>query len=148
MKTLKSYRSVRLSLVRESAPAPYVGDPRGVIQLVAGMLENRLVECVVAVYLDTRHRVIAVHECSVGGVDSATVEPRAVFGAAVSLSASALILAHNHPSGDPTPSNDDKLITKRVRDAGELLGVELLDHVVIGSHRYYSFATETFEVMP
>lgn len=145
---LKSYRSVRLSLVREQAPAPYLGDSRGVVQLVAGLLQDRTTECVLAIYLDTRHRVIAVHECSSGGVASSVVEPRAVFGAALSLSASALLLAHNHPSGDPTPSGDDKMVTKRIRDAGELLGIALLDHVVIGSRRYYSFATEAFEVTP
>lgn len=68
------------------------------------------------------------------------VHPREVFGPAVALSATAIVVAHNHPSGDPTPSAEDRAVTDRLRAAGELLGIELLDHVVIGDERYYSFA--------
>jgi DNA repair protein RadC len=76
------------------------------------------------------------------------VHPREVFGPAVALAATAIIVAHNHPSGDPTPSANDRAVTDRLRQAGELLGIPLLDHVVIGDARYYSFADEASHAMP
>jgi len=64
------------------------------------------------------------------------------------LAATSIVVAHNHPSGDPTPSAEDRLVTDRLRDAGVLLGIQLLDHVVVGSSRYYSFADEALHVLP
>jgi DNA repair protein RadC len=72
------------------------------------------------------------------------VHPREVFAAAVREGAAAVVVAHNHPSGDPTPSREDRAITERLRRAGELLGIELLDHVVVGDERAYSFAEDGF----
>ena len=100
------------------------------------------------VYLDTRNRPIAVHEAHVGTCDSSPVHPREVFGPAVALSVTSVVVAHNHPSGDPTPSAEDKVVTERLRQAGELLGIKVLDHLVIGSERFYSFASEGFNVLP
>jgi DNA repair protein RadC len=76
------------------------------------------------------------------------VHPREVFGPALALAATAIVIAHNHPSGDPTPSAEDRRVTERLRAAGELLGIELLDHLVIGDERVYSFASEAFERLP
>ena len=101
----------------------------------------------VAVYLDAKHRVIAIHACSVGTVSSSVVHPREVFGPALMTCASALVIAHQHPSGDASPSPEDRRVTERLREAGELLGVEVLDHVVIGAERFYSFADESFHAM-
>ncbi len=89
--------------------------------------------------LTTKHRVIAYHEVSRGTLDATLVHPREVFKAALLANAAAIIISHNHPSGDPTPSADDVALTSRLVAAGELLGIPVLDHVVIGDGRYYSF---------
>lgn len=91
-----------------------------------------------AVSLDTKRRIIAIDTISVGGLDSTIVHPREVFRKAIQRSASAVILVHNHPSGDPTPSPEDLTVTKRMIRAGQLLGIEILDHIVMGDGRYAS----------
>ena len=145
----RSWRRVRVSLVREQAERPYplrhAGD---VVGLLRAFLGDDPRERFCAVYLDSRHRPIAVHDAHVGTCDSSPVHPREVFGPAVALAATALVVAHNHPSGDPTPSEQDRAVTERLRQAGELLGIGLLDHVVIGDRRYYSFADEAFHALP
>ncbi len=91
-----------------------------------------------AVLLTTRHTVLALEQVAAGGLDSALVHPREVFKAAIRWSAAAVILVHNHPSGDPEPSPDDVRITARLAEAGRILGIEVLDHIVIGDGRYVS----------
>jgi DNA repair protein RadC len=76
------------------------------------------------------------------------VHPREVFSPAIRDTATAVVVAHNHPSGDPTPSPEDRAVTDRLRAAGELVGIELVDHLVVGVERYYSFAEESFFVVP
>lgn len=93
------------------------------------------------VMLNTKNQVLAVESVAVGSLNAAIVHPREIFKAAISKSAAAVVLVHNHPSGDPTPSQDDIQITKRLVDAGRLLGIEVLDHVVIGDNRYLSLRT-------
>jgi DNA repair protein RadC len=96
------------------------------------------------VLLDVRSRVMGLQQVSTGVVDSAPVHPREVFGPAVRESAVAVVIAHNHPSGDPSPSKQDHDVTQRLKAAGTLLGIDVLDHVVVGTDRYYSFADEAF----
>ena len=145
----RTWRRVRVSLVRERAEQPYPlrhgGDVAG---LVRAFLGDDPRERLAAVYLDTRHRPIAVHDAHIGTCDSSPVHPREVFGPAVALAATAIVVAHNHPSGDPTPSEADRMVTARLQQAGELLGIPMLDHIVVGSGRYYSFADETTHPMP
>lgn len=86
----------------------------------------------VALYLDARHRVQAVEVVSIGSLNASLVHPREVFKPAVVLSAAAVVVAHNHPSGNPRPSGDDLELTARLDRCGELLGVVLLDHLVVG----------------
>ncbi|MCB9868606.1 MAG: DNA repair protein RadC [Planctomycetes bacterium] len=93
-----------------------------------------------ALLVDARHRVLGLRVVSVGSLSSAPVHPREVFAAAVREGAAALVLAHNHPSGDATPSAEDREVTARLRESGELLGITVLDHVVVGATTYYSFA--------
>lgn len=90
-----------------------------------------------AIYLDTRHRVTHVHTVSVGHLSGSLVHPREVFKAALLANAAALVVGHNHPSGDVQPSPEDLAVHERLRQAGELLGIELLDAVVIGPGRKY-----------
>ena len=91
-----------------------------------------------ALHLDGKNRICCVDEVSVGSLNQSVVHPREVFKTALVSSAAALIILHNHPSGDPTPSREDIEITRRLKDAGEILGVRLLDHIVIGD-TYCSF---------
>ena len=103
------------------------------------LLGQEAVEVFVVVCLSTRHRVICYHEVGRGTIDSVSVNPRDVFKAALLANASAVIVAHNHPSGDATPSVDDRLVTRRLLDAGKLLNVPLTDHLVIGDGTWISF---------
>ncbi len=93
-----------------------------------------------AVFLDGKNRLIGFNVVSVGSLTASLVHPREVFKPAILANAAALVIVHNHPSGDPTPSAEDQAITDRLKKAAELLGMSLLDHVVIGDRRYVSFA--------
>jgi DNA repair protein RadC len=91
----------------------------------------------VAVLLDTKGQVIGVTTISIGDLSSALVHPREVFKPAVLANAASVLLAHNHPSGDPTPSSEDVSVTRRLAEAGALLGIDVLDHVVIGERGHW-----------
>jgi DNA repair protein RadC len=91
------------------------------------------------VLLDVKNRILGEAKVSEGSLSSAVVHPREVFRPAVEESAAAVILVHNHPSGDPAPSAEDVAITRRLREAGDIVGVKVLDHVVIGGEGYASF---------
>lgn len=95
-----------------------------------------------AVILDGRNRIIGFNVISVGTLTSSLVHPREVFKPAILASAAALVLVHNHPSGDPEPSAEDRALTRRLVEAGEMLGIRILDHVVIGDDRFRSFSEE------
>lgn len=97
-----------------------------------------------SVLLDVRHRVLSVQMVSLGSVDATLVHPREVFSPAIRDAAAAVVVAHNHPSGDPSPSAEDRIVTERLREVGELVGISVLDHLVVGAERYYSFAQEAF----
>jgi DNA repair protein RadC len=92
------------------------------------------------VALDSQSQVRAVHEVTRGTLNSSLVHPREVFRAAILAGAAGIIIAHNHPSGDPTPSADDRAVTRQIVDAGRLLDVPRYDHVILGGERYVSFA--------
>ena len=90
--------------------------------------------------LDAKHRKLREVHVSEGSLTASIVHPREVFVAAVRESAAAVILAHNHPSGDPAPSPEDVELTRRLRQAGETLGIRVLDHVIVGAEAHFSFA--------
>ena len=90
--------------------------------------------------LDTKGRVIHIDEVSIGDLTMAPVHPREVFRGAIKRSAASIILVHNHPSGDPTPSSADMVLTERLVSAGKLIGISVHDHIIIGDGEYYSFA--------
>lgn len=136
-----TWRRVKLSLVRERAENPYMVRCAGdVVGLVRSFIAGDPRERFVAVYLDAKHRPIAVHEVSTGTANSSLVHPREVFGPALQLAAVALVVAHNHPSGDPTPSAEDRAVTERLKSAAEILGITFLDHIVIGDRDYFTIA--------
>jgi DNA repair protein RadC len=93
-----------------------------------------------ALLLDGKNRVISRVQISEGSLNQSIVHPREVFNAAVRASAAAIILLHNHPTGDPSPSPEDSEITRRLCEAGELMGIKVLDHIIVGEDEFYSFA--------
>ncbi len=134
-----SYRPFRVTMPVEGT----LSSPRDAARLAATILADADVERVLALHLNTKHRLIGVHVVSVGTLDASLVHPREVFKAACLSNAAALVIAHNHPSGDPTPSGEDRALSDRLRQAGELLGVALLDFVIVTDpaegFRYHSF---------
>jgi DNA repair protein RadC len=90
-------------------------------------------------YLNSRNQVLRREIISIGSLNASIVHPREVYQPAIAVSAASLILAHNHPSGDPTPSDEDLAITRRLVEAGRILGIEVLDHVVVAKDAYASF---------
>jgi DNA repair protein RadC len=112
--------------------------PEAVANLVMGRLKDKKKEYFLAILLDTRNQLIRVAEISIGSLDTSIVHPREVFKEAISASASSVIFAHNHPSGDIEPSEDDIALTKRLKQAGEIVGIDVLDHVIIGGTSYAS----------
>ncbi len=115
-----------------------VKTPDDVAGLVLGKLRNKKKEYFLALLLDTRNQLIRTAEISVGSLDSSIVHPREVFKEAVSASAASVIFAHNHPSGDTEASEDDIQLTKRLAEAGEIMGIAVLDHVIIAEEKFLS----------
>lgn len=126
---------------RPGSPVRSGGD---VARIVRDSSRGSRRESFFALLLDARHRLLSMHTVSTGSVDATPVHPREVFSPAIRDGAAAVVVAHNHPSGDPTPSAEDRAVTERLRSAGALVGIELLDHLVVGAERYYSFAEEGF----
>jgi DNA repair protein RadC len=103
-------------------------------------LRDRKKECFYILLLDSKNRAIREERISEGTLTSSLVHPRETFAPAIRESAASLIVVHNHPSGDPHPSREDEEITRRLVEGGKLLGIGVLDHIIIGEGRYYSFA--------
>lgn len=127
----------RVALVQEKEH-PYgdlsLSHPAAVAKFLQGELADRPQEHMVAVYLDTRNRLIGWTIAFVGTINRAAVEPRVLFQTALCLNAAGLVVGHNHPSGDPSPSAEDLAFTRRISEAGELLGIRLVDHLILGSN--------------
>jgi DNA repair protein RadC len=96
----------------------------------------------VVFFLDQKNRITGIHTVSMGSLTASVVHPREVFKAAILAQAAAIICGHNHPSGDVQPSREDRALTTRLSHAGKLLGIQLLDHIIIGHNHYFSFADE------
>ena len=95
-----------------------------------------------SLHLDGKNRIVCIDVVSIGSLNQSIVHPRETFKTALMSSAAALILVHNHPTGDPTPSKEDLSITRRLREAGEILGVKVLDHIIIGDEHFTSFTSQ------
>ena len=132
----------RLEGYQDSGKRETAKTPEDVVALVRSRLKGKKKEYFLALLLDTRNRLIRVAEISVGSLDSSIVHPREVFKEAVAASAASVIFAHNHPSGDPEASEDDLNLTKRLAEAGEIMGIDVLDHVIIGEEKYLSLKRE------
>jgi len=128
----------RRTLVRGADERARLNSPRQLAAHLLPLYGAHAVEQFGIVMLDTKHRVIRTKILSIGSLDTTVVHPREVFREAASAAAAAIVLFHNHPSGDPTPSTDDLLLTTRMVNAGDIMGIEVLDHLILADQRYYS----------
>jgi len=133
---------VRVSLVRESGPSEPPADairtPADAARVLMPLLRDQDRETLLVLLFDTPHRPIGAHVVAIGTLNAAPAHPREVFKAAILANAAAVILAHNHPSGDVTPSRADLATHKRLREAGDLLGIPVLDSLIIAQDAYRS----------
>jgi len=104
-------------------------------------LNQETKEYFLTLHLDGKNRIVCMEEVSVGSLNQSIVHPREVFKTALLSSAAAIVLIHNHPSGDPTPSREDREITRRLKEGGDLLGIRVLDHIIVGES-YLSFVEQ------
>ena len=128
----------RRTLATAAAERPRVTSARDAAQLLLPRFGSHGVEQFGIILLDTRHRVLRTAVIATGTTNTAVVEPREVFREAALGGASAIVAFHNHPSGDPTPSPDDVALTRRLAAAGVLMGIDLVDHIIVGDQRYCS----------
>lgn len=119
---------------------PAVTSPESAAAVLVPLLAGADRERCVAALLDTKHRLLDTAVVSIGSIDHTFMSPREVYRDALVANATAVVLAHNHPSGDPAPSTDDHAVTRRLAAAGQLVGVELLDHLVVAGERWTSLA--------
>lgn len=134
-------RALEILESRLRKPGEAISKPEDVEAYLSLHLAEREREYFAVLFLDNRHRVIAFEEMFSGTIDSTSVYPREVAKRALEVNAAAVIVAHNHPSGTPEPSEADRRITVRLRDALGLLDIRVLDHVVVGHGACVSFAT-------
>lgn len=123
-------------------PKRKIRSPADVYSLLYPRMREQKREKFVALLLDTKNQIIREETISIGSLNASIVHPREVFRAALMESCASVILSHNHPSGDPTPSREDIAVTEKLIEGGKLLGIDVLDHVVIGDGRYISLKDE------
>jgi DNA repair protein RadC len=140
---LEKVNVVSIQLVKERSLAygsKQINSPQDAALIAGDFIAGSDREHFVVMCLDTKNNVNALNTVSVGTLNSSLVHPREVFKAAILANSNAIILTHNHPSGDPTPSREDLEVTKRLVEAGKIMGIEVIDHVVVGEDgRYMSF---------
>lgn len=119
-----------------------INKPADVFKLLKPLIGDKKKEHFVVLSLDTKNNIISLDTISIGSLNISLAHPREIFQAAIKNSAATIILVHNHPSGDPTPSDNDLKITKRLLEISKLLGIRLIDHIIIGQNSYYSFSNQ------
>lgn len=127
----------RLSMVDRYDQISY-NSPQTVAEYFYSHYLQSSTEEFVVLILDSKNKLIALETISVGTINSTIVHPREVFKGAIKRSANAIILVHNHPSGDPTPSEEDIKITRRLAEVGQIVGIQVLDHIIVGKNRHVS----------
>ncbi|PIP40295.1 MAG: DNA repair protein RadC [Desulfobacterales bacterium CG23_combo_of_CG06-09_8_20_14_all_51_8] len=131
----------RVNLIRESDDSyewPPLSNPKTVFDFIKP-LEDKDREYFVAIFLNAKNVPLGVHLVSIGDLTASTVHPRESFKAAILASACSVVFAHNHPSGNPDPSGADIKITQKLKEAGDLLGITVFDHIIVGRDCYHSF---------
>ena len=134
---------VREEEVKYNAPSSKITSPEDVFKMLSAInIAKSDREHFLCIYLDVKGKITGYEEVAVGGVSSCFVEPRTVFRGALLTGASAVIVAHNHPSGDLTPSTEDIDITDKLKEAGKILGIPVVDHVIVSREGYLSIKEE------
>jgi DNA repair protein RadC len=134
----------RRTLTRVGRHRVQVTHPRVAAELLLPLYGNKSVEQFGVVLLDTKHRVMRTTVVTVGTLDASIVHPREIFREATAGGAAAIVVFHNHPSGDPEPSKEDVALTRRLIAAGVLMGIDVLDHVILANVRYFSMKEEGY----
>ena len=129
----------RRTIRQEAGERPQLSTPEAVGRYLLPMYGGHREERFGVVMLDAKNRLIRTELISVGTVDASLAHPREVFRAATVASASAIALFHNHPSGDPRPSDDDVALTRQLVGAGDVMGIRVVDHIILGDGRWFSF---------
>lgn len=133
----------RQELERETNYESYdIRDPQGVVRAVRKTIKDKAKEHFKLILLNTRNKIIGLSTVSIGTLNASLVHPREVFKDAIRHSASSVVVAHNHPSGNPEPSEEDVKITRRLVESGKILGIEVLDHIIIGKDAFVSLKTK------
>ncbi|GEA14838.1 MAG: repair protein RadC [Thermoanaerobacter sp.] len=137
----ETVKVVRVSMVKENT-IPYETQrllgPLEAVPLFRKLLGGRDRECMAAIHLNCKNRINSVEIVSIGTLNSSPAHPREVFKGAILANAAAIVLGHNHPSGDPTPSKEDIEVTRRLVEAGNILGIQVLDHIIIADDGWVS----------
>lgn len=131
---------VRVKMVKETSikyPNRKITCPKDAVELACNFLSDSDREIMLVICLDVKCQPTVINICSIGSLNASIVHPREIFKAAILSNASSIIIAHNHPSGYPSPSNEDISITKRIQECGILLGINLTDHIVIGATGHF-----------
>jgi len=132
--------TINESITNYLPPSNRFTSPLQIFELFS-FLNQETKEYFITLHLDGKNRIICIDEVSVGSLNQSIVHPREVFKTALLSSAAAIVLIHNHPSGDPLPSREDREITRRLKEGGDLLGVRVLDHIIVGD-TYMSFVEQ------
>lgn len=146
---METVQLVRLQMVKERSvgfDGGSIKSPGEAARLIRRILDDTDREQFVVLALNAKNRVLGVNIASVGSLNSSIIHPREIFKFAYLANAAAVILAHNHPSGDPEPSPEDREVTRRLIEAGQVLGIDVLDHVIVGDadcRDYWSFREQT-----
>lgn len=136
----KRVNIVSIKMVREGSilyNMRKISSPSDAVSLGKQFLEHSDREKLIACCLDTKNQPLSISVVSIGSLNASIVHPREVFKVAILSNAASIIIFHNHPSGDPSPSGEDINVTNRLKEAGKLIGVEIIDHIIIGSESSY-----------
>ncbi len=125
-------------------PKRKVRSPKDVYTLMYPKMREQKKERFITLYLDTKNQILKEETVSIGSLNASIVHPREVFKSALLESSASVIMIHNHPSGDPSPSREDIMVTEKLVEGGKLLGIDVLDHIIIGDGKYVSLKDEGF----
>lgn len=143
VKTLRAYKLVADRARSSKEELPYIKDSKSIYELLTSSIydpcEVDVTESFYVIFLDSSNGVKGYVKVSGGGVANVIVDPKIVFCSALKCLASGIIVSHNHPSGVPRPSNEDRVLTQKLSAGAKLLDIRLVDHIIVGLNRYYSF---------
>ena len=142
---MKVIRPIWETLTINEVASDYIGASKRFtssreVYVLFNFLKYETKEHFLALHLDSKNRILCLDKVSSGSLNASIVHPREVFKTALLSSAAAILFVHNHPSGNPEPSREDLELTTRLQDGAKILGIRVLDHIIIGENRYYSFA--------